>query len=190
VFEVVKTLINYDKQLLLFLHSQGNTFWDGFWLFITKPIHWLPLYVLLFVLGYKAFGTKKAILISLFTAFSALTTLIIVVFIKNTSQRLRPINDNSINTAIRILIEDADFSFVSGHSSVSFTIAFLSYWILKKEYPYVFLVFLFPILFAYSRIYLAAHFPFDILFGMLLGYLIAKLYYKIVQKRVFEKPII
>ncbi len=190
MFEVVKTLVNYDKQLLLFLHSQGNPFWDEFWLFVTNPLYWAPLYLILYILGYKAFGTKKAVLISLFTTLSALTTFLAVVFIKNTVQRLRPINDNSINTAIRILIEDADFSFVSGHSSVSFTIAFLSYWILRKKYRSVFLVFLFPILFAYSRIYLAAHFPFDIIFGMLLGYLIAKLYFKIFQKRVFEKAII
>lgn len=190
MFEFVNTLIYYDKQLLLFLHSQGNTSWDGFWLFITNPIHWFPLYLIVFILGYKDFGTKKAILISLFTSLGALTTLVIVMFIKNASQRLRPINDNSINNAIRILIEDADFSFVSGHSSVSFTIAFLSYWILKKKYPAILLIFLFPILFAYSRIYLAAHFPIDILFGMLLGYLIAKLYFKFVQKKVLDTTII
>ncbi|SNR38167.1 undecaprenyl-diphosphatase [Lutibacter agarilyticus] len=190
MFELLNTLINYDKQLLLFLHSQGNPFWDEFWLFITNPTHWIPFYILLFILGYKVFGIKKAILIAFFTALSTLTTLLAVLLIKSTIQRLRPINDTSINTTIRILIEDTDFSFVSGHSSVSFTIAFLSYWILRKKYRYVFLVFLFPILFAYSRIYLAAHFPFDILFGMLLGYLIAKFYFKIVQKRVFEKTAI
>lgn len=184
MFEFVNTLIRYDKQLLLFLHSQGSPFWDNFWLFITNPIYWAPLCILLYLLGYKVYGTRKAVLIFIFTAASALTTFLAVVFIKNTTQRLRPINDNSINTAIRILIEDSNFSFVSGHSSISFTIAFLTYWILKKKYKYVFLIFMFPILFAYSRIYLAAHYPLDIIFGMLLGYLIAKFYYVIIQKRV------
>jgi len=43
------------------------------------------------------------------------------------------------------------------------------------------LLFLFPILFAYSRIYLAVHFPIDVVVGMLLGYIIAFIFYKIMQ---------
>ena len=110
----------------------------------------------------------------------------IVNIIKNYIQRLRPINDASINKSIRILVEYNDFSFVSGHSTVSFTVAFLSFWILRKYYKYAFLIFIFPILFAYSRIYLAAHFPIDIIAGMLLGYLIAFGFYKLMNYFVLK----
>ena len=185
--ELFDRLINYDKQLLLFLHAQGNPYWDGFWIFITTPSHWTPLFLYLFLLSYKAFRLKKALFIGLYTSVSVGIALLIVNVIKNFTQRLRPINDNSINTNIRILIEQNDFSFVSGHSTVSFTIAFLSYWVLRKKYTYSFLVFLFPILFTYSRIYLAVHFPFDILLGMLLGYLIALIFNVIIEKTVFKK---
>lgn len=185
--DLLNILIDYDKQLLLFLHSQGYTFWDGLWLFITNPLHWIPLFFILFFLGFKAFGIKKALFVVIFTAISAATSLIIVNLIKNYIQRLRPINDVSINKSIRILVEYGDFSFVSGHSAVSFTIAFLSFWILRKYYKYAFLIFLFPILFAYSRIYLAAHFPMDIIAGMLLGYLIAIGFYKIILLLIFKK---
>ena len=68
---------------------------------------------------------------------------------------------------------------MSGHSTVSFTIAFLSFWILKKHYKHAYILFLFPILFAYSRIYLAVHYPIDIIVGMVLGFLIALLFYKL-----------
>lgn len=187
MLDLLNILIDYDKQLLLFLHSQGYTFWDGLWLFITNPLHWIPLFFILFFLGFKAFGIKKALFVVIFTAISAATSLIIVNLIKNYIQRLRPINDVSINKSIRILVEYGDFSFVSGHSAVSFTIAFLSFWILRKYYKYAFLIFLFPILFAYSRIYLAAHFPMDIIAGMLLGYLIAIGFYKIILLLIFKK---
>lgn len=179
--EFLNSLINYDKQLLLFLHSKGFIFWDDFWLFITNPLHWIPLFFILFFLGYKTTGFKKTILITLITAFSGVISLLIVNIIKNNIQRLRPINDTSINSNIRILVEQNDFSFVSGHSTVSFTITFILFWILKKHYKYSFLLFLFPILFAYSRIYLAVHFPIDIIFGMLLGYIIAIIFYKIIH---------
>lgn len=181
MLDFFNTLIHYDKQLLLFLHSQGSVFWDAFWVFITNPLHWIPFFIFLYFLGYKAFGSKKAILIALFTASSAATALVLVHFIKNYIQRLRPLNDISINSNIRILMEANDFSFVSGHSTVSFTIAFLSYWVLKKQYKYAMVIFMFPFLFAYSRIYLAVHFPFDILGGMALGFIIAKIFYNIIK---------
>ena len=107
--------------------------------------------------------------------------------IKNYIKRLRPINDNSINNCIRVLIETRDYSFVSGHSTVSFTIAFLFYFIFNKTHKFSFIIFLFPLLFAYSRIYLAVHFPLDILFGMLLGYIVAFLIFKLINFVVLKK---
>ncbi len=185
--DLLNSIINYDKQLLLFLHSKGAITWDSFWIFITNPTYWIPLFIIIYFLGYKALGGKKASLIALLTALSGATALLIVNCIKNTIQRIRPVNDTSINEAIRILIEPRDFSFVSGHSTVSFTIAFVTFWVLKKYYKYLFLIFLFPLLFAYSRIYLAAHFPIDIVFGMVLGYLIALVFYKIIQLLILKK---
>lgn len=186
MLELFNTLIEYDKQLLLFIHKFSNPFWDEFWLFVTTPTHWIPFFLLLFFLGFKAFGIKKALGIAIITVASAGTALLIVNFIKNQFKRLRPINDTSINSDIRTIIEHSDYSFVSGHSTLSFTVAFLSYWTLKKYYKHAYLVFLFPILFAFSRLYLAAHFPFDILFGMLLGYLIALVFYQIYKKTIFK----
>lgn len=180
--DLLNSLINYDKELLLFLHSKGATPWDEFWIFITNPLYWIPLFFILFYVGFKAFGFKKAIIIAIFTALSAAFSLLIVHFIKNYVERLRPINDLSVNESIRVLIEAHDFSFVSGHSTVSFTVAFLTFWVLKKHYKFASLIFLFPILFAYSRLYLAAHYPLDILFGMLLGFSIAFCFYKILNK--------
>lgn len=181
------SLVNYDKQLLLFLHSKGSITWDGFWLFITNPLPWIPLVFLFFYLGYRSFGFKKTILITLITVLSGVFSLLIVSLIKNYFQRLRPLNDSSINNSIRVLVEQNDFSFVSGHSTVSFTITFILFWILKKKYKYAYVLFLFPILFAYSRIYLAVHFPIDILFGMLLGYLVALIFYKIIEFSILKR---
>ena len=187
MLEWLNTIIGYDKQLLIFLHSQGSLFWEHFWMFLTNPLYWSPLFFVIFFLGFKAFGLKKALLTALITVLGAATALTVVNLIKNYFQRLRPINDLSINNNIRLLIESNDFSFVSGHSTVSFTIAFLSYWVLKKQYKYAYAIFLFPFLFAYSRIYLAAHFPIDILAGMILGYVIALVFYKTMKLLVFKK---
>ena len=184
--ELLNPLIEYDKQLLLYLHSKGSLTWDAFWIFITNPLHWIWLFFVIYIFGFKIFGFKKTTAISVFIALSGITSLWFVNGIKNLVQRLRPINDTSINDSLRVLIEQNDFSFVSGHSTVSFTIAFLSFWILKKHYKHAYILFLFPILFAYSRIYLAVHYPIDIVVGMVLGFLIALLFYKLIYFFVFK----
>jgi len=185
--ELLNSLIEYDKQLLLYLHSKGSLTWDSFWIFITNPLHWIWLFFVIYFFGFKIFGFKKTTVISLFIAISGISSLMFVNLIKNSVQRLRPINDITINESLRVLIEQNDFSFVSGHSTVSFTIAFLSFWILKKYYKYAYILFLFPILFAYSRIYLAVHFPFDIIVGMGLGFVIALIFYRLTHFFVFKE---
>jgi undecaprenyl-diphosphatase len=112
---------------------------------------------------------------------------LIVNFIKNTIERIRPLNDMSINDGIRILIEATDYSFVSGHATLSFFVAFFSYWILNKRIKRMYLIFLFPMFFAYSRIYLAAHFPTDILAGFLLAYLFALGFTRLIQITVLKE---
>lgn len=179
---MLQPILNLDKQLLLFLHSKGSIQFDFFWVFITNPIHWIPLVILILFGGFKVFKFNKTIGLFFIISLSSVISLLIVNLIKNTVQRLRPINDPSINESIRSVLFANDFSFVSGHSAVSFTITFLSYWILKNHYRFAFLLFLFPLLFAYSRIYLALHFPLDIIAGALLGYVIACITYKITDR--------
>ncbi len=180
-------LIEYDKHLLLFLHSLGAECFDNFWLFITDPFVWIPLIFLLFFLGYKAYGFKRSMLIGLFLLAAGSLSFVIVNIIKNSVKRIRPLNDAPINDAIRVLIDATDYSFLSGHSTVSFVITFISYWSLKKHYKLAFLIFLFPLFFSYSRIYLAAHFPTDILAGILLAYLVALGFNKLIGILILKK---
>jgi len=60
------------------------------------------------------------------------------------------------------------------------------YLILKKYYKYIFLIFLYPLIFAYSRIYLGVHFPTDILMGYIFGASFGVLFYA-VYKKYFSK---
>jgi len=99
--------------------------------------------------------------------------------IKDYFGRLRPNNDPEINNIIRILKTPHSFSFVSGHSTTSFAVITFMIASLKNYYKYPFFLLIWPILFAYSRIYVGVHFPIDIFAGMLLGILEGYIFYKI-----------
>ena len=55
-------LVQYDKDLFLFLNGLGTTTWDSFWMFYTDKVHWIPFYGILAYLMYKRSNTKMFVL--------------------------------------------------------------------------------------------------------------------------------
>lgn len=172
-------IILKDKELFIYLNSLGNENWDTFWVIVTDQFSWIPLYLLFLYLIFKAFGWKKGLIFLLLTAILVAFSDQFANFIKNTFERLRPFKDPSINQYIRILKNSGGYSFYSAHAATSSTITVFMYLSLKKHYNFTYLFFIWPILFAYSRIYVGVHFPIDIIIGAITGILIGIIYYKI-----------
>ena len=59
---------------------------------------------------------------------------------------------------------------------------------LKKYYKYTIFFFIWPLLFAYSRIYIGVHFPIDVTMGALLGLLIGFVFYRLSVKLLLKVP--
>ena len=172
-------IIQYDKDLLVYLNGLGTENWDGVWLLITNQLSWIPLYLLFFYLIFRSFGWKKGLGFVLLTALLVTFSDQFTVFIKNYFERLRPNRDPSINEVIRIVKNNSSFSFVSGHATTSTAVTLLMHLRLKKYYPYTGLFFIWPLLFSYSRVYLGVHFPIDVLTGALLGLLIGYSFFRL-----------
>ena len=175
-------IIQYDKELLVFLNGLGNENWDSFWLIITNQLSWIPLYLLFFFLIFKLFGWKKGVVILVLTAAMVAFSDQLTVFIKNYTERLRPNRDPAINDIIRIVKNNKSFSFVSGHATTSMAVSLFMFLTLKQNYKYTYFFFIWPLLFAYSRVYLGVHFPLDVSFGALLGVLIGYMFYRLSLK--------
>lgn len=176
---LLDTIIQQDKELFIYLNSLGSETWDNFWIFITNQFNWIPFFLLMFILLFKVYGWKKGILLVVVVALLVTFSDQFVNFIKDYFGRVRPNNDPSINKIIRILKTPHSFSFVSGHSTTSFAVTTFMIATLKNYYKYTLLLLIWPIPFAYSRIYLGIHYPLDIFMGMLLGITIGYLFYKI-----------
>jgi len=182
----LEKIIQYDKDLLVYLNSLGNENWDTFWMTITNQFSWIPLYLLFLFLINKSFGWKKGLSLLLLTALLVTFSDQFTVFIKNYFERLRPNQDTSINEIIRILKNNKSFSFLSGHATTSTAVSLLIHLSLKKDYKYTLLFFIWPLLFAYSRIYIGVHFPIDVIAGSVLGVLIGFIFYRLSLKLLLK----
>lgn len=180
-------LIELDKSCFVFLNGLGSTSFDSFWLVITNQFTWIPLYLIVFYLIQRKTGWKNFGYYLLFTAFLILICDQTANLFKHSFQRLRPCNDEELKHFIRIVKTSSAFSFFSGHAVNSMATSVFAFSILKKHYRYSFLLFLFPLIFAFSRIYLGLHFPGDILTGYLFGIAFGVLFSKIFSKYILNK---
>ena len=178
---MLEKILDVDTQLFVFLNSLGSETYDGLWLFITKQYNWIPLFLLLFYVIYKKIGIQQTVYLMFFVAVLLTATDQIANFFKYTVQRPRPCNNPEINTIIRIVQMRSSFSFFSGHAANTMAVSTFLYLIFKNQYKYFGFLFLWPLIFAYSRIYLGLHYPLDILSGYLCGLITGYLMYKTYQ---------
>ncbi len=184
----MEKILSIDTDLFIFLNGLGSQQYDSLWLMITRQFNWIPFFLILLCLLFKKYGAKQTLIVLLFVALLILCTDQMTNMVKNGFQRLRPCNNPEINSFIRIIKTSSSYSFFSGHAANSMAVAMFLHQIFKPYYKYSALLFLWPLVFAYSRIYLGLHYPLDIasgyLFGASMGILIFNLYQKI-QKRNF-----
>ena len=180
-------IIHLDKELLVFLNGLGSPTYDTLWLVITKQINWLPFFLLVLYLLFKKIPQKQLLYTLLFVAVLILVCDQTTNLFKNTIQRLRPCNDLEINSIIRIVKQSDSYSYFSGHAANSMATMTFLFLIMRKFYKHVYLLFLFPLIFAYSRIYLGLHFPLDILSGYFFGAVIGILFYKLYKKYIINR---
>ena len=175
-------LIHLDKKLFIFLNNLGSKPFDEIWLLVTKQLNWIPFFLILLFILYKKLGTKKLGIAILIVAALITFTNEITDVIKFSVQRIRPCNDDTLAGLIRVVKDSDTFSYFSGHASNSTASMMFVYLILRRHYKYSYLIFLYPLIFAYSRIYLGLHFPLDIISGFVFGGCTGILFYFLFEK--------
>ena len=187
---MLEKIITLDKHLFLFLNNLGSPQYDKFWLLTTKQINWIPFFLLLLFLVYKKLKQKDILLL-------LLTVIIILIFtdqtcnlFKNSVQRLRPCNNVDFVGIMRNIKPSLTFSFFSGHAANSSAISVFLYLVLRQHYKYFGFIIFWPLIFAYSRIYLGLHYPLDILAGYLCGIIFGILAYNLYELMKVKLPLL
>lgn len=156
-------MLSFDSAILNFIYDHCHSgFLDVLMPVITRlgngGMIWIALaIVLLITRKYRLAGAAMLLAV---VADAVACNMIL----KPLVARIRPCN---VNTAVQLLIaRPADYSFPSGHTSVSFAAAFALYFSRRKLWiPALVLA----VLISFSRLYLYVHYPTDILAGAMIG---------------------
>ncbi len=179
---MLEQLIEWDRETLIFLNSLGIEQYDGFWTLITQIPTWIPLFLFFFLLILWYHPFKKALFL-IATVMALLGFVLIATDLtKEWVERIRPNNDSEIKHLLRVLRNPTSYSFFSGHAATSFSITTLVVVFLRKRTKWIWLIFIWPILFSLSRIYVGVHYPIDIFVGTLVGVLSAFLFYYLFKR--------
>ncbi|MBT3385155.1 MAG: phosphatase PAP2 family protein [Prolixibacteraceae bacterium] len=178
--ELYQNILDFDRELFLYLNSFYNDFFDTIMLLVTRKETWFPFYLIIVVFFIKNYRSKS-MLILVFLALTIIASDQISVLIKETVQRLRPVHEPSIEHLVHnVLRKGGLFGFVSSHAANTFAIFIFTSKIFKNK-SYFYLLFFWAVLVSYSRIYSGVHYPLDILGGAVLGWFLAVVFYKLLM---------
>jgi undecaprenyl-diphosphatase len=185
---MLETLIELDKELLLFLNSFHTPWLDPVMIWITKTFFWLPLYLFLLFLVIQNFKKDSWIVLIGIVIAILLADQITASLMKPFFERLRPSRDPSLQGLVHLVngYKGGKYGFASSHAANTFATALFFWLLFKDRYWWMWVLFVWAIVMTYSRIYLGVHYPGDIIVGMLVGFIGALLGFK-TQQLIWKK---
>ncbi|MBO5875974.1 MAG: phosphatase PAP2 family protein [Alistipes sp.] len=172
-------MYTFDHGLFLWLNFDGGAFMDWLMTTISGTAMWIPLYLLIFWLVWRKEGWKGvlAFLVCLALAMG-LADMICGIFkhsglLKHVWEsfpvRHRPMFDAAVRDLAHVVsYRHGAYGTVSAHAATTCALAVISSLVIRRKW-FAWMISVAVLLICYSRIYLACHFPMDILLGLVVG---------------------
>ena len=172
-------MYTFDHGLFLWLNFDGGAFMDWLMTTISGTAMWIPLYLLIFWLVWRKEGWKGLITVVVCLALAmGLADMICGIFkhsglLKHVWEsfpvRHRPMFDVAVRDLAHVVsYRHGAYGTVSAHAATTCALAVISSLIIRRRW-FAWMVAVAVLLICYSRIYLACHFPMDILLGLVVG---------------------
>jgi undecaprenyl-diphosphatase len=185
----MSSILEWDRDLLLWLNSFHTDWLDTIMYWITKTFVWAPLYVFLIVLVIKNYKKESWIILLGAALVVILCDQTTSTFMKPFFARLRPSQEPSLQGIIHLVngYTGGKYGFSSGHAANTFGTALFVWLALRSYYKWIALIFIWAMLMTYTRIYLGVHYPTDILVGGAIGLFYGWLSFKLTQWVIQKK---
>ena len=171
---------NIDLFLLHLLNGSQSMLFDQLILFLTNGLTWIPLYIALFIMVLKnnESMTQIFIIVGCCALGVMLTAGLDNLFIKPLVARPRPTLDPFVKYTIDVACNyrEKSFSFFSAHAANTFGITVFFAWMVRNK-VFTWLLVTWSLVNCYTRLYLAMHYPSDIIVGLAFGALAGSLSY-------------
>ena len=171
--------MSLDADILLWINGHHTEWLDTIMWWTSHPATWLPLYIVLMILVSVRFRSWKVALFIIlgFIAAVVLSETICSGVLKPLVCRLRPTHEPALDPLHLVNgYTGGRYGFCSSHAANTAVVATLFSLLYRNKIATAVLV-IWVALNCYSRMYLGAHYPTDILVGLLIGTLLAALVY-------------
>ena len=170
--------VTWDWGLFEALNFDGGGFMDTLMTAISGVLMWLPLYALIIYIVWCRYSWRGVIALVVAIGIAMGLADIIAGIFKHSGPlkhlweefpvRLRPMFNTLLNDVHVVSFKHGEFGTVSAHAATIVSLAVLTSKIIRLRW-FTWLMIGVSVLICYSRIYLACHFPQDILIGATLG---------------------
>ena len=172
-------MYTFDHNLFLWLNFDGGKVMDSVMEIISGTLMWIPLYLFIIAWAFYKYGWRSAIafVVCLILAIG-LADMLCGIF-KHTGLlkdlwasfpvRHRPMFDSAVRDLAHVpSYAHGPYGTVSAHAATVVALAWMSALMIRRRW-YNWLIAVSVVLICYSRIYLACHFPMDLLLGTIVG---------------------